>query len=303
MAQREAMGMLEFMERFGEEEKCREYLYEMRWPDGFVCPKCGAKDEAYQIKSRNQYQCRHCTHQASVTAGTIMDRTRTPLTKWFLAIYLMGQDKRGCSALKIKRDLKIAYDTAWTMTHKIRKAMGERDSMYLLSGIVEMDDSFFGGTHAGSKRGRGTDKTPVVFSLSLDDKGRPGYLHAQVVESVDGDSISQAAKEQIEPGTLIRSDGLSPYNQLSQKGFRHQSEVFDHEGNPDHLKWMHIVISNAKAFIAGTYHGLSDTHLQLFLDEFCFRFNRRKWHDQLFARLLAACANTGKFTRNQLIMA
>ena len=124
MAQRESMSMLEFMERFETEEKCREYLYQLRWPEGFVCPKCGVKDEPYNIKSRHQYQCRHCNHQASVTAGTIMDITRTPLKKWFLAIYLMGQDKRGCSAMKLKQEVKIAYDTAWTMSHKIRKAMG-----------------------------------------------------------------------------------------------------------------------------------------------------------------------------------
>ena len=227
MAQRESMRMLEFMERFETEEKCREYLYQLRWPEGFVCPKCGVKDEPFNIKSRHQYQCRHCNHQASVTAGTIMDRTRTPLKKWFLAIYLMGQDKRGCSAMKLKQEVKIAYDTAWTMSHKIRKDMGERDSMYLLSGIMEMDDSFFGGAHEGSKRGRGTDKTPVVFSLSLDNAGRPGYLHAKVVEVVDGDTITQVARDYIKPGSTIRSDGLSCYNRLSEKGYEHEPEVFN----------------------------------------------------------------------------
>jgi hypothetical protein len=100
-----------------------------------------------------------------------MDKSRTELTKWFLAIYLMGQDKRGCSALRLKNELGIAYDTAWTMSHKIRKAMGERDANYLLSGTVEIDDSFFGGAHAGSKRGRGTDKAAVVFGVSYDGKG------------------------------------------------------------------------------------------------------------------------------------
>jgi transposase-like protein len=143
MAQQESMGIAEFIEKFNTEEKCRDYLYQIRWPDGFVCPKCGAKDEPFQIKSRNQYQCRHCNHQTSVTANTVMDKTRTPLTKWFLAIYLMGADKRGCSALRLKRELKIAYDTAWTMSHKIRKAMGDRDAMYLLQGSVEMDEGFF----------------------------------------------------------------------------------------------------------------------------------------------------------------
>lgn len=303
MAQHEAMTIMEFMKRFGTEDACREYLYHLRWPEGFVCPKCGVMDEPYHIKCRNQYQCRHCNHQASVTAGTIMDKTRTALTKWFMAIYLMGQDKRGCSALKLKRELKIAYDTAWTMSHKIRKAMGERDSNYLLSGIVEIDDSFFGGARAGSKRGRGTDKTPVIFSLSLNKKGRPGYVCAQVVERVDGETVRQVANSHIAPGCTLRSDCLPAYNSLSADGYQHKPEIFEHNENPEHLKWIHIVISNAKSFIAGTYHGLSNTHLQAFLDEYCFRFNRRKWDGQLFVRTLSACVLAGVFTRRQLVMA
>ena len=301
MAQQEAVNLMEFMKRFGTEGACREYLYKIRWPEGFVCPKCGAKDEPYSIKARNKYQCRHCTHQTSVTAGTIMDKSRTPLTKWFLGIYLMGQDKRGCSALKLKRELKIAYDTAWTMSHKIRKAMGERDNLYLLSGTVEIDDSFFGGAHEGSKRGRGTDKTPVIFGLSLDEKGRPGYLRAKVCPSVTGDALVAYAKECIKPGSLLRSDGLPAYNKLATEGFLLQPEVFNLKENPEHLKWIHTLISNAKSFISGTYHGLDDIHLQAFLDEFCYRFNRRYWLDQIFARTLSACALAHPFTRYALI--
>ena len=151
MAEQESMTMVEFMERFNTEEKCREYLYKIRWPEGFVCPHCGEKAEPFRIKSRNRLQCRHCMKQTSVTVGTIMEKSRTPLVKWFLAIYMMSQDKRGCSAKKLQRDLGIAYDTAWTMSHKIRHAMGERDNLYMLSGTVEVDDAFFGGTHAGGQ--------------------------------------------------------------------------------------------------------------------------------------------------------
>ena len=301
MVQQETISMLEFMKRFGTEESCREYLYKMRWPEGFVCPKCGEQDEPYDIKARNKYQCRHCTHQASATAGTIMDKTRTPLTKWFLAIYLMGQDKRGCSALKLKRELNIAYDTAWTMSHKIRKAMGDRDSLYLLSGTVEIDDSFFGAAHEGSKRGRGTDKTPVAFALSVDEKGRPGYLRAKVCSAVDGENLVEFAKDCIAPGSLLRSDGLSSYNKLSKEGYSLDAKIFNPKDSPEHLKWIHILISNAKAFIAGTYHGLDDVHLQAFLDEFCYRFNRRRWGGQLFARTLNACADAKPFSRYALI--
>jgi len=300
MAQQETMTMLEFIKRFGEEDACREHLSTMRWPDGFVCPKCGAADEPFNIKSRNLYQCKHCNHQTSVTAGTIMDKSRTPLYKWFLAIYLMGQDKRGCSALKLKREIGVAYDTAWTMSHKIRKAMGDRDSGYLLSGTVDVDDSFFGAPRAGGKRGRGTDKTAVVIGVSFDEKGRCEYMKAKVVPEVDGDVIAGFAKENIKPGAVVRSDGFRSYRKL-REGYRHEPQEFDRNENPEHLKWLHVIVSNAKAFILGTYHGLDGKHLQAYLDEFSFRFARRRWHDQLFNRILCACVNSTVYTRYELI--
>jgi transposase-like protein len=302
MAQQEAMTMLEFMERFGTEEACQAYLYEKRWPEGFVCPKCGAVDEPFQIMSRKLYQCKHCNHQTSVTAGTVMDKSRTPLQKWFLAIYLMSKDKRGCSAMQLKRELKIAYDTAWTISHKIRKAMGDRDENYQLSGVVEMDEGFFGTPSEGEgKRGRGTDKTPVVIGLSLVN-GQPGFVKAQVLPTTDGDSIAAFAEKNIEKGSSIASDGYLAYRKLSAKGYIHVPENFDPDENPEHLKWLHIVIANLKDFFGGTYHGIGSRHMQPFLDEFCFRFNRRSWHPQLFGRTVAACTVCPVFTRHSLIM-
>ncbi len=301
MAQQESMNMVEFMKRFDSEEKCREYLYHIRWPEGFVCPKCGVQDKPFCIKSRHKYQCRHCSRQTSVTAGTIMDRSRTPLVKWFLAIYLISQDKRGCSAMKLKQELGVAYDTAWTMSHKIRHAMGNRDSLYMLSGTVEVDDAFFGGAHEGSKRGRGTDKTAVVLGLSLNKNGRPEYVRAKVVDHVDGENLVKFAKEEIAPGSTIRCDGYSAYGKLSENSYRVDAENYDPRNDSQRLKWLHVIISNAKAFIAGTYHGLNGIHLQAFLDEFCYRFNRRFWSDQLLPRTLAACMRTLPFTRYALI--
>jgi len=301
MAQQASMTLMEFLENFGTEEQCRAHLYQLRWPEGFVCPKCGVMDEPYNIKSHNRFQCKHCAHQASVTAGTVMDKSRTPLTKWFLAIYLMGQDKRGCSALRLKRELGIAYDTAWTMSHKIRNAMGERDADYLLHGTVDVDDSFFGAARVGSKRGRGTEKATVVFGVSFDKRNRPEFLKAKVVEAVDGKILKAFAKENIEPGARLRSDGLSAYRKLSKAGFSHEPQNFNHKENPEHLKWLHVIVSNAKSFILGTYHGLDSKHLQAYLDEFAFRFSRRHWNDQLFNRILFACAKSCVYTRYDLI--
>ncbi len=301
MAQQEKMSLSEFFEQFSTEEACREYLYAKRWGNGFVCPKCGVAGEPFQITSRRQYQCKHCNHQTSVTAGTIMDKSRTPLTKWFLAIYLMSADKRGCSALRLKRELKIAYDTAWTISHKIRNAMKERDGEYHLSGYVEIDEGFFGSPSAGEgKRGRGTDKAPVAVALSLDEKGNPEYVKAGVLKTVDSATIMEFTNHAVEEGSTISSDGLAVYRKLSEN-YTHLPQNFDPVENPDHLKWLHVVISNLKAFLNGTYHGVAKTHLQAFLDEFCYRFNRRFWFSQLFARTVVACASASPFRRHELI--
>lgn len=289
MATQESITLLEFQNRFGTEEACEKHLFQIRWANGFVCPKCG-HTEYFNIKSRHLYQCKKCSHQASVTAGTIMEKTKTPLVKWFWAMFLMGEDKRGCSALYLSKQLKIAYSTAWAISHKIRSAMGERDTMYLLEGTVELDDAFFGGTREGSKQGRGTDKTAVLVGVSLDTKGKPRFVKMRAVENVKGETLKQFAKETIRVGSFVKSDGFKSYNKLCGAGYSHEGKAFNPKEDAEHLKWLHIVISNAKAFILGTYHGLDALHIQSYLNEFCFRFNRRFFTTQLFNRIVNACA-------------
>jgi transposase-like protein len=283
------MTLIEYQEKFGTEEACRSYLFEKKWPNGFICPKCG-HNEYFNIKSRNQYQCKKCNHQTSVTAGTIMDKTRTPLTKWFLAMYLVADDKRGFSAMALQRNIGVAYFTAWTMLQKIRSAMGERDKKYILNGVIEMDEGFFGGAAEGSKRGRGTEKTAVLVSVSLSEWGKPKYAKMQILQTVDGEAVRKFSKAYVRPGTEIRTDGLNIYNCLSEEGFIHTAVKFDPKKQPDHLHWLHIIISNAKAFINGTFHGLDAKYLQRYLDEFCYRLNRRYLSQDLFAHLAHACA-------------
>lgn len=300
MARQEAMTLIEFQEKFHREEVCREHLYALRWPEGFVCPKCGVKDEPFQVKSRHQYQCKHCGYQASVTAGTVMEKTRVPLQKWFWAMFLMGHDKRGCSAAQISRELDLCYSTAWFLCHRIRSAMGERDTQYLLKGYIEADDAFFGSPTKNGKRGRGTDKTVVLVGLSLDDKGCSQYAKMQVVPDMKGETVATFAQKSIEEGATIVSDGYSSYNILSQKGFIYQGIPCDPLNNPDHLKWLHVIISNAKSFITGTYHGLGKRHFQRYLDEFCFRLNRRFFSLQIFNRTLVACISASRLTYHDL---
>jgi len=299
------MDMLEYMEKFGTEEQCRKYLFESRWPEGFKCPKC-EHNKYFDIKSRNLYQCKACNHQVSVTAGTIMDKTRTPLRKWFLAFYYMSEDKRGISALTLQKKISVAYQTAWSMCQKIRHAMGERDSDYKLDGIVEIDEAFFGSPTEGGKRGRGTDKTAVFVSISLNKGGNPEFVKMKVVESDEGESVDgktalEFVSESIIKGSEIRTDGLNIYNVLSKHGYTLNQKNYDPKKQPEHLHWTHIIISNAKALIEGTFHWLDALHLQRYLNEFCYRFNRRWFKSGIFPRLVNARVSSRNITFHELI--
>ena len=162
MAKQDPISFMEFKRRFSSEEACRDYLYHMRWPDGFVCPKCG-HTSCYVVTTRNLYQCTACNYQASVLVGTVMERSHLPLVIWCWGIYFIGIDKRGCSSMQLSRELEIAYSSAWYLTHRIRKAMADRDSNYQLAGLIELDDAYFGGPGTGGKRGRGTSKAKVTL--------------------------------------------------------------------------------------------------------------------------------------------
>jgi transposase-like protein len=210
--------MVDFMKRFQSEDQCREALFNARWPNGFVCPKCGC-GEFYPMSRGSKCYCRGCGHQESVTAHTIFHGSHTPLTKWFIAIFMMSCDKRGVSAKKLASDIGVSYPTAWLMLHKIREAMSGRESGYMLTRIIEMDDAYFGAPDEGGKRGRGTDKTPAVIAVQVDEKGRPVYAKAVVVDNLQGATILGAARMIVEPGSEIRTDGYKSYGVLSGTGY------------------------------------------------------------------------------------
>lgn len=287
MRETNSMTFSEFQERFGTETQCEQYMFEKRWPNGFICPKCGS--HRFCRLSNGLYQCAACHHQTSVTAGTILQRTHLPLTKWFLALYLVSQDKRGISAVQLQKTVGVTYKTAWYMLSRIREAMSRRDAQYKLSGTVEFDDAFFGGPTVGKKRGRGTEKHKVFVALSLDGKGNPRFLKMQVTENIKQASVRRFAENNIEKHTTIHSDGYRSYiSALSE--YDHRPKKYD--PNSGLLHWIHIAISNAKAFILGTYHGLPGKNLDSYLEEFCYRFNRRNSHTNVFDCLSLAVATS-----------
>ena len=299
MAKQETLSFMQFKNLFNSEDACRDHLFKIRWPNGFKCPKCG-HETYYVISSRNLFECTACHYQASVTVGTVMEKTHIKLEKWFWGIYFVGRDKRGCSAVLLAKELEISYKAAWFMLHRIRKAMQDRDSQYLLAGVVELDDAYFGSPDEGGKRGRGTSKAKVMVGLSLDDKGHPQYLKMQVVNDLKKETIAEFANTNVKTGSTISSDAYRSYNHLKKEGFQLESKVFNPKEDEEQLKWLHTILSNAKAFVAGTFHGLGQKHLQRYLDEFCYRFNRRFFEGELFNRILKSCTCSNKIKYTEL---
>jgi transposase-like protein len=279
------LSLSQFMERFNDDNACADHLFNLRWPGGFLCPQCG-HDDYYFVQKRALYQCRACKHQASLTAGTIFHRHHVGLKKWFLAIYLISTDKRGYSALGLHRHLGGSYNTSWLMLHKIRAAMAHRDHTYKLFGYIQLDEAFFGGPNG--KQGRGTEKSKVYVAVSADEKGRPLYAKMQKVDKLNHLTALEFAQSCISKGCTITSDKLNIYSELNKKGFTHIPVKSSTAEADEMLKWVHILISNAKAAIIGTFHGLGEKHLQSYLDAFCYRFGRRT-ATSIFGNLLAAC--------------
>jgi len=297
MSKYNEISFFEFQERFRTEDDCFNHLKNLRWSEGFKCPKCG-HTKAYYMEKRKVFQCTVCRNQTSLTSNTIFHKTRTPLKKWFWVIYLVGSDKRGCSAKRLQKMIAVSYATAWLMIHKIRHAMKERDSLYKLSNIIEMDDSYFGGSAPG-KRGRGAaNKSKVV--VAVENRGTaPGYAAMQVVERIDSEHIEDFASINIKEEQTIKTDDYPTYNVLDDD-FHHLGEVVKGQEANEKLPWVHILIGNAKSFIRGTYHGVSHKYLQSYLSEFCYRFNRRYNEKLITDRILTACLFTTNITYAEL---
>jgi len=298
--QQQPLDLLEFQKRFSSEEQCIKHLFALRWPEGYVCPRCGC--DRYSLHTtRRLYQCSACKYQVSVTAGTIFHGTRTGLVKWFWMIFLMTRHKSGVSMLSLQRMLGIrSYKTVWTIGHKIRKAMADRDSQYQLAGLVEMDDAFIGPKKPGPP-GRGAKgKAKVVIAVESRDK-HAGFAVMRHVPSVDSDQILSMAQDKIRPTGYVRTDGWRAYEKLGSNGFGHEAVVVSKDKETlKRLRWVHVLTANVKGNLRGVYHGVSRKHLDRYLAEFSYRFNRRFWDSQLFNRTVSACLSTSTVTFAEL---
>ena len=279
--------MLEFEEWFSSEADCRAYLYEIRWPDGFVCPQC-SHGKGWE-SNRELYVCASCGHQVSLTSGTVFHRTRKPLMLWFRAMWHVTNQKHGVSALGLQRALGLgSYRTAWTWLHKLRHAMvcPGRDRLH---GVVEVDETYIGGARSG-KRGRGAEGKTLVM-IAVEDKGTGiGRIRLQQIEDASGQSLTDAIKATIEPGSNIRTDGWRGYNSLKQHGYSHEiAGRGDCIVGENLLPLAHRIASLLKRWLTGTHQGaVQPSHLDYYLDEYTFRFNRRtsRSRGKLFYRLV-----------------
>lgn len=283
------ISLLEWQMSFGTEQACASAIAKYRWPNGFVCPTC-AHNKAWYIQTRKVYQCCKCQHQTSVTAGTLFHSTNLPLVKWFWAIYLMVTDKGGISAMRLSKQITVSWLTARNMLRKLRTAMAHRDSLYrLVEELIEIDDAYIGGKKPG-KRGRGAaGKKPILVAVERKDEGS-GFVAMKAVDTISKETVKEFLGYHVQKGNHIRTDAFPALN-IIQKDHVHEKKKTPPSEAGTWLPKVHIIIGNLKIFLNGTYHGVTSKYLQEYLDEFCYRFNRRFWEPELPFRLLNACVS------------
>lgn len=285
MAEDYPRTLLELERRFTDDAACREYLFALRWPDGFVCPRCGGRN-AWRMR-RALWLCRRCRHQTSVTAGTVFQDTRVPLVTWFRAIWQVTSQKSGVSALGLQRVLGLgSYKTAWAMLHKLRRAM-VRPGRARLAGLVEVDETYWGGEETGVVGRLTHEKDLIVVAAQADGRGI-GRIRLRRVPDLTKASLHGFIRDVVEPGSTVRTDGLSAY--VGLRGYVHDRQVQRDQPAGEHLlPRVHRVVSLLKRWLLGTHQGaVGPEHLDAYLDEFTFRFNRRTSasRGKLFYRLI-----------------
>jgi transposase-like protein len=281
--------LAEFDEWFSSEAACVAYLSRLRWLDGFTCPACGG-GSAWST-GRGLLRCKACQRQTSALAGTVLEGTRKPLRTWFQAMWYVTSQKSGVSALGLQRVLGFgSYQTAWTWLHKLRRAM-VRPGRDRLHGVVEVDETYVGGVDAGAKGRANEDKSIVMVAVEVLSPSGFGRVRLRQVPDASKESLIGFIANVVEQGSTIRTDGLLAYRVLPSHGYDHQKNVIQGSGTPAHVSMpaVHRIASLLKRWLLGTHQGsVSGKHLDYYLDEFAFRFNRRSSRARglLFYRLL-----------------
>lgn len=290
-----------FEKRFCSDETCRDYLFKLKWPDGFSCPKCGR--QKFWWTSKHKLHCSGCGHQASVTVGTVMENTKKPLSLWFKAIFLVAFQKSGINAVNLKNLLGFgSYQTAWSWLQKIRRAMVRQDREKLGFQVekVQADETYVGGKKPG-KRGRGADgKYPMAVAVEINEPKGMGRLRMRVLNNCSTYELSSFLLNNVECGTTVITDDWSGYNLAHLAGFTREIVEDVNEG----LKCVHLAVSLFKRWLLGIHQGsVGPKNLQYYADEFVFRFNRRKSKNRMkvVSRLFEQVVKTAAVTYNELV--
>ena len=279
----------EFFRMFPNDEECLNYLINLRWPNGFVCPSCNHASTPWR-ESRNKLECTRCRQKVTVTAGTLFNKTRTPLTTWLEAAWHVTTAKNGMSAKTLERTIGTSYHVAWMMLQRFRVAMVNSERTKL-TGTVEVDETLVGGADHGGKRGRGSNKDLVVIAVEIKEPKGFGRTRMRHIPDASGDSLISFIQDSISPEATVVTDGWSGYNKISDFGYTRviknisESEDFAHVLMPG----VHRLASLLKRWILGTHQGsVSGMHLQAYLEEYTFRFNRRNSRSRglVFKRLI-----------------
>lgn len=295
------MTILEFITQFPDETSCRNHFKENREKQGVTCKKCEG-EKHYWLASKWQWQCAECRFRTTLRSGTIMEHSNLSFMTWYLCMAFMSFSKKGISALEMQRQIgHKRYGTVWRLMHKIRAGMGKRDDKYSLEGFLEMDEGYF--EHATSsviekKRGRGSqgkqnvmvmaESTPLEDIHSGKKSSQCRYFKMKVLDSHKKEDANKVVATYVHDKAIIFSDNSTSYVDFEQLIETHISEISTPELTKTSLKWVHIAISNAKRTLLGIYHMIKITHLQAYLDEFCYKLNRRLFGKRLFDRLVIA---------------
>ena len=294
----------EFQAAFPDDDACWSALRRARWPKGFVCPRCRHRKSSW-ISTRRLEQCRSCRYQCSVTAGTVFHRTRAPLLTWFWAIFFLARHKKGISALQLQRDTGVgSYETAWTMLHKLRSALAHRSEERLL-GLVEVDETYIGGSERGLRGGREIGHKALVGGAVEQRKHSAGRLRFVKLEGLSFErDLGPFVESVLDPDrATVRTDGFYGYLGLGGAGIRHDRRIQgpDRRRSDAILPWVHRAFGNLKTWLRGTFHGVSHKHLPRYLDEFVYRFNRRWREDEMFGFVLHRAARGAPITYFRLV--
>jgi transposase-like protein len=309
------MKFKDFFEMFPNEEACRLKIKEIREKEGVVCKKCNCK-EHYWKNDKQLWQCKECSFRTTLRSGTVMENSKLPFRYWLTAMQFLTHNKKSYSAKSIQNELgHKRYEPIWTMLHKLRAVMGYRDSEYELSNWIELDEGFFehvktkdqeNKTNGGkNKRGRGSEKqAKVIVAIESDPtkatklenphnkKRKAGYLKMIVVDDLEADTIDFEVKHAISKDATVETDGYKSYNGLNQLVKRHivQKSLPKDEVSKV-FPWVHTAISNSKKLLLGVWHRIDDKYLQNYLNEYCYRYNRRYFGDKVFDRLLVTAVS------------